>query len=232
MTDDVIVALENVGSFGITVEDDFHEILINLDIVNCLGLLYSEGPKDRGLSDNEGNGHFQKSVENGWGAVVPPVASNPTTSQGGVAILCPHRQALGRCLGEHPIPLGRGAVGVGDAVAVGCLGTLLEGTAPHRVGLCQVEQEGGTVGADHLGAVQQQGGDPLGVTHEGGEAAGGDELDHGLRCEAGGEGSPPSLESILQHRVPLSRVERPNRDSPPTGTASAWRGAVAVLDLR
>lgn len=164
--------------------------------------------------------------------MVPPVASNPTTSQGGVAILCPHRQPLGRCLGEHPILLGDGAVVVDDPVAVGCLGTCLEGVATLAVGLCQVEQQGGTVPTDHLGAGEQQGGDPLGVTHEGGEAAGGDELDHGLRCEAGGEGSPPSLESILQHRVPLSRVERPNRDSPPTGTASAWRGAGAVLDLR
>ena len=232
MGDDVLVALENVGFFGIAVEYDFHEVAINLDVVNCLGLLFREGPKDRGLSDNEGNGHFEKSVENGWGAGVPPVACYPTTSQGGVPILCPHRQALGARLGEHPITLGRGAVVVGDEVAVGCLGTLLEGTATHGVGLGEVEQQGGTVPTDHLGAVEQQGGDPLGVTHEGGEAAGGDELDHGLRCEAGGEGSPPSLESILQHREPLSRVERPNRDSAPTGTAGSWRGAVAVLDSR
>lgn len=124
---------------------------------------------------------------------MPPVASNPSTSDGAVAILCPHRQALGRCLGEHPITLGRGAVVVGDAVAVGCLGTLLEGTAPHRVGLCQVEQEGGTVPTDHLGALQEQGGDPLGVTHEGSEAGGGDDLDHGSQVAGGGWGCPPRL---------------------------------------
>ena len=125
--------------------------------------------------------------------MVPPVACYPSTSDGTVAILCPHRQALGASLGEYTITLGRGAVGVADDVASCSLGTLLKSMASLGVGLCQVEQEGGTVGTDHLRALQEQGGDPLGVTHEGGEAGGGDELDHDLRCEAGGLGCPPRL---------------------------------------
>jgi hypothetical protein len=161
--------------------------------------------------------------------VVPPVASNPTTSQGGVAILCPHRQALGARLGEHPILLGDAAIGMGDSVATRCLGTLLEGTASLGVGLGEVEQQGGTVPTDHLGAVEQQSGEALGVTHEGSEAGGGDDLDHGSQVAGGGGGLSPSLESILQHREPLSRVERPNRDSAPTGTRSRVGGG-AVLD--
>ena len=163
--------------------------------------------------------------------MVPPVASNPTTSQGGVAILCPHRQALGARLGEHPILLGDAAIGMGDSVATRCLGTLLEGTASLGVGLGEVEQQGGTVPTDHLGAVEQQSGEALGVTHEGSEAGGGDDLDHGSQVAGGGGGLSPSLESILQHREPLSRVERPNRDSAPTGTRSRVGGG-AVLDWR
>ena len=161
--------------------------------------------------------------------MVSPLACYPTTSQGGVAILCPHRQALGARLGEHPITLGRGAIGMGDSVATRCLGTLLEGTASLGVGLGEVEQQGGTVPTDHLGAVEQQGGEALGVTHEGSEAGGGDDLDHGSQVAGGGGGLSPSLESILQHREPLSRVERPNRDSAPTGTRSRVGGG-AVLD--
>jgi hypothetical protein len=48
----------------------------------------------------------------------------------------------------------------------------------------------------------------------------------------GGEGCGGvslSLESILQHRVPLSRVWGQNRDSAPTGTRSL-EGGGAVLD--
>ena len=222
----------NVCSLGVAVVDHFHEVVINFHVGDCTGFVNSEGAADGSGVDNEADHGFEKRIGLGWGAVVPPVACYPTTSQGGVAILCPHRQALGRCLGEHPISLGDGAVLVDDPVAVGCLGTCLEGTATLAVGLCQVEQQGCPVPTDHLGASDQQGGNPLGVTHEGGEAAGGDELDHGSEGAGGGGSLSPSLVHILQHREPLSRVERPNRDSAPTGTASAWRGAVAVLDLR
>ena len=162
----------------------------------------------------------------GWCA---PVACYPSRSDGAVAILCPLAEALGARLGEHPILLSDAAVSVGDDVAVGCLGTLLEGTASLGVGLGEVEQQGGTVPTDHLGAVEQQSGEALGVTHEGSEAGGGDDLDHGSQVAGGGGGLSPSLESILQHREPLSRVERPNRDSAPTGTRSRVGGG-AVLD--
>jgi hypothetical protein len=107
----------------------------------------------------------------GWeGGGVPPVASNPTTSQGAVPILCPHGEALGARLGEHPILLGDAPIGVADDVATRCLGTRLEGVASLRAGLGEVEQQGGTVSADHLRVFDQQGGEALGVTHEGGEA--------------------------------------------------------------
>ena len=162
--------------------------------------------------------------------MVPPVASNPTTSQGGVAILCPHRQALGARLGEHPITLGRGAIGVGDAVAVGCLGTLLESVAPLAVALGEVQQQRGTVPADHLGALDEQGGEALSVTDESLKAGGGDEGKHRSRGR-GVEEVSLSLESILEHRVPLWRVWSENRDSCPTGTRSR-EGGGAVLDLR
>ena len=154
---------------------------------------------------------------------MPPVARYPTTSQGAVAILCPHRQALGARLGEHPILLGGGAVGVGDGVASRSLGTCLEGTATLAVGLGEVEQEGGTVGTDHLGAVDQDLSHPLGVTHEGSEAGGGDDLEH-LSGAGGGGGLSPSLEPILQPQVPLSRVWGRNRDSLLTGTSGGGRG--------
>jgi hypothetical protein len=134
------------------------------------------------------------------GGVVSPLACYPTTSQSTVAVLCPHSKALGGCLGEHPIPLGGAAVVVGDGVATRCLGTLLEGTASLGVGLGEVEQQGGTVSADDFRVLQEQGGDPLGVTHEGSEAGGGDDLDHGSQVAGGGGGLSPSLESILQHR--------------------------------
>ena len=127
------------------------------------------------------------------GGVVPPVACYPTTSQAGVPILCPHGEALGGCLAEDPIVLGGGAVVVGDGVAPCRLGTCLEGVASLAVGLCQVEQEGGTVGADHTGALEQQVGDTLGVTHEGGEAGGGDDGKHGSQGRGVVEVSPPRL---------------------------------------
>jgi hypothetical protein len=164
----------------------------------------------------------------GWCA---PVACYPSRSDGAVAILCPLAEALRARLGEHPILLAGAAIGVADLVAVGCLGTLLEGMASLAVGLGEVEQQAGTVPADHLGVLQQQGGDPLGVAQESSEAGGGDDLDHGSRVAGGGEGFSPSLESILQHRVPLSRVWGQNRDSAPTGTRSR-EGGGAVLDLR
>jgi hypothetical protein len=189
------------------VEDDFYQILINLDVVDCRGFVFREGPKNGALGDFEGDGHFEKSVENGRGAEVPPVARYPSRSQGAVAILCPHRQALGARLAEHPISLGDRAVGVGDTVAVGSLGTCLQGTATLGAGLGEVEQEGGTVGTDHLGAVEQDLGNPLGVTHEGGEAGGGDQLDHGSRGAGGGGGFSPSLDRILADRWEVARVE-------------------------
>ena len=89
---------------------------------------------------------------------------------------------------------------MGDEVATRCLGTCLESVTPLAVGLGEVQQQRGTVPADHLGALDEQGGDPLGVTHEGSEAGGGDDLDHGSQVAGGGGGLSPSLESILQHR--------------------------------
>ncbi len=165
-------------------KNDFHEILINLDVVDCRGFVFRESPKNGGVRDFERNRHFEKSVENGRGAGVPPVARYPTTSDGGGAILCPLAEALGARLAEHPIGLGDGAVVVGDTVAVGSLGTRLEGTATVGVGLCQVQQEGGTVGADHLGTLEQESSHTLGVAHESGEAGGGDDLEH--RSRGGG----------------------------------------------
>ena len=148
-----------------------------------------------------------------------------------VTILCPHGETLSACLGEYTVGLCNRTVAMCDTVAISCLGTLLEGTASLGVGLGEVEQQGGTVSADHLGAIDQDLSDTLGVTHEGGEAGGGDDLDHGSQVAGGGGGLSPSLESILQHREPLSRVERPNRDSAPTGTRSRVGGG-AVLDWR
>ena len=164
----------------------------------------------------------------GWCA---PVACYPSRSDGAVAILCPLAEALGARLAEHPILLGDAAIGMGDEVATRCLGTCLEGMASLAVGLGEVQQQAGTVPADHLGALQQQGGEALGVAQESSEAGGGDDLDHGSRVAGGGEGFSPSLESILDHRLPLSRVWGQNRDSAPTGTRSR-EGGGAVLDLR
>lgn len=112
---------------------------------------------------------------------MPPVARYPSTSQAAVPILCPHRQALGARLAEHPIVLSDAAVVVADTVATSCLGTLLEGTASQAVALGEVQQQGGTVSADHTGALDQQVGDSLGVAQESGEAGGGDDLEHGSR---------------------------------------------------
>ena len=207
MGDEGISAFEKIGFFSVALEDQFDVISINLNVVDCAGLINSKGPKDRGFVDNEGNGHFEKSVENGRGAEVPPVARYPSRSQGAVAILCPHRQTLGARLAENPISLGDRAIGVGDTVAVGSLGTCLQGTATLGAGLGEVEQEGGTVGTDHLGAVEQDLGNPLGVTHEGGEAGGGDQLDHGSRGAGGGGGFSPSLDRILADRWGVARVE-------------------------
>jgi hypothetical protein len=133
------------------------------------------------------------SREWGWWGRCAPVARYPTTSDGAVAILCPHRQALGGCLGEHPIALGDGAVAVGDTVAVRCHGTLLQGTATKAVGLGKIQQEGGTVTADHTGALQEQGGDTLGIAQEGGEAGGGDDGKHRSLGRGVVEVCPPRL---------------------------------------
>ena len=131
----------------------------------------------------------------GWGAGVPPVARYPSTSQAAVPILCPHCQALGARLAEHPILLGDAAIGMGDHVAVGGSGTCLEGGTSLAVGLGEVEQQGGTVSADHTGALEQQVGDTLGVTHEGGEAGGGDDGEHRSLGVGGGGGAvvPPDV---------------------------------------
>lgn len=125
-----------------------------------------------------------------WGAVVPPVARYPSTSQAAVTILCPHGEALGGCLGEHPIGLGDAAVVVKHTVAVGCLGTCLEGTASEAVALGEVQQEGGTMGTDHPRALEQQVGDSLGVTEESSEAGGGDDGEHQSLGVVGGGGAP------------------------------------------
>jgi hypothetical protein len=114
----------------------------------------------------------------GWCA---PVACYPSRSDGAVAILCPLAEALRARLAEHPILLGDAAIGVADLVAVGCLGTLLEGVATLTVGLGEVEQQAGTVPADHLRVLQQQGGEALGVTDESLKAGGGDDGKHRSR---------------------------------------------------
>ncbi len=156
---------------------------------------------------------------------MPPVARYPTTSDGGVATLCPHGEALGGCLGEHPIGLGDGAVVVDHTVAVRCHGTLLEGTATHAVGLGEIEQERGTVPADHTGALDQQVGDTLGVTDEGGEAGGGDDGKHRSLGAGGGWGSPPRL------NVSYSIGGRCRGSAASSRSGTRFRvGALAVLD--
>lgn len=160
---------------------DFDEILINLDSVNCRRFIYTENPIDGGGGDSEGRHGLRRELGLGGGLEVPPVARYPTTSQGGVAILCPHRQPLGGCLGEHPISLGDRAIGVDDPMPLGSLGTLLEGNSPLAVGLGEVQQEGSSEATDHTGLGDQESSHTLGVTHEGGEAGGGDQLDHGSR---------------------------------------------------
>lgn len=135
---------------------------------------------------------------------MPPVARYPSTSQAAVTILCPHCQALGRCLAEHSVILGGAAVVVADGVATRCLGTLLKGTASLGVGLGEVEQQGGTVSADHPRALDQQVGDTLGVTEESSEAGGGDDGEH-RSLGWWGAVVPPDV-VIIADRGWLSRV--------------------------
>ena len=161
--------------------------------------------------------------DGGW--CQPPLGSDQA-----VPILCPLAEALGARLGEHPVVLGGAAIGVGDDVAVGCFGTLLESVAPLAVALGEVQQQRGTVPADHLGALDEQGGEALGVTDESLKTGGGDEGKHRSRGR-GVEEVSLSLESILQHRVPLWGVWSENRDSCPTGTRFRV-GSGAVLDWR
>jgi len=133
----------------------------------------------------------------GWCA---PRCCYPSRSDGGWAILCPHGEALGARLVEHAV------VEVPRyMVAVRCPGTGLEGTAPLAVGLGEVQQQGSTETADHLGAVDQDLSDPLGVTQQSSEAGRWDDLSH---CLGAGEwlGLPPLLERILDHLGSLSRV--------------------------
>jgi hypothetical protein len=127
----------------------------------------------------------------GGGLECPPVARYPSRSDAAVAVLCPLAEALGARLAEHPIGLGDGAVVVEHTVAVGSLGTCLEGTASQAVALGEIQQEGGTVPTDHTGALDQQVGDSLGVTQEGGEAGGGDDGEHRSRLVVGGLCRPP-----------------------------------------
>jgi len=122
------------------------------------------------------------------GAVSPPVGSDLR-----VAILCPHRQPLGAGLGEHPIGLGDRAIGVEQTVTIGSLGTRLEGLPAQWAGLSQVQQQGGTVATDHLGVLDQQGGEALGIAHESGEAGGGDDGKHRSRGRGVVEVCPPRL---------------------------------------
>jgi hypothetical protein len=190
MGDHPISASENIRFLGVALKHDFDVVSINLQVGDCTGLINTEGAVDRGSVDNEGRHGFEKRIGLGWGAGAPPVARYPTTSQAAVAILCPHGEALGARLAEHPIGLGDAAIGVGDTVAVGSLGTCLEGGTPLAVGLCQVQQQGGSESADDPRAGDQQGSDSLGVTHEGGEAGGGDDGKHRSQVVVGGSLSP------------------------------------------
>jgi hypothetical protein len=109
---------------------------------------------------------------------VPPVARYPSRLQAGVTILSPHCQALAAGLGEHPVVLGGGAIGVADGVAIRCLGTRLKSTTAQAVGLCQVEQQGSPKGPDHPRTGNKLSSTLLSVAHESSEAGGGDDLKH------------------------------------------------------
>jgi len=163
-------------------------------------------------------------IVDGRGAGVNP----PLGSDQAVPILCPLAEPTGGGFGEHPILLSDAAIGVGDGVAVGCFGTLLEGSPALAVALGKVEQQRGTVSADHRRALDEQGGEALGVTDESLKAGGGDDGKHRSRGR-GVEEVSLSLESILEHRVPLWRVWSENRDSCPTGTRFRV-GSGAMLD--
>ena len=119
------------------------------------------------------------------GLVWPPVGS-----QLRVAILGPHSQALGAGLAEDPILLGDGPISMGDEVALGSLGTCLEGNPALPVALGQVEQEGGTVPANYTGALDEQSSNPLSIAHKSSEPGGGNELDHDLEVAGGGKVFP------------------------------------------
>ena len=136
------------------------------------------------------------------GLVWPPVGS-----QLRVAILGPHSQALGAGFAEDPILLGDGPISMGDEVAPSFTGTLLEGNPALPVALGQVEQEGGTVPANHPRALDEQSSNPLSIAHESSEAGGGDELDHDLRWR-GVERFSPSLVPIMAPRKPPARSQR------------------------
>ena len=161
--------------------------------------------------------------------MVPPVARYPSTSDGGVAILCPLAEALGARLAEYPIGLGDGAIGVDHTVTVGSLGTCLEGTASQAIGLGEVEQEGCTVATDHTGLSDQAIGAGLGVTDQGSEAGGGDDLEHGSRLRWWGVSVAPRV-LIIAGRGWLSRVgsQFPDWHSVAVGDAP---GAPAALLL-
>ena len=140
------------------------------------------------------------------GGLGAPLAGYPSRSDAAVAILCPLGQALGAGLAKHPIVLSGAAVVVEDGVAPSCLGTRLQGTATLAVSLGQVEQEGGTVGTDHTGTLDQQAGCSLSIADQGSEAGRRDDGEH--RSGAGGGGGlSPSLVPILPDRWGVARVE-------------------------
>ena len=109
---------------------------------------------------------------------MPPVACYPTTSQAGVAVLCPLAEALVAGLVKDPIGLADGSVSVDDSVTVGSLGAGFESTTPLGVGLGEVQEQGSPEGSDHTGLGNEPSSTRLSIAHKGGKATGRDQLDH------------------------------------------------------
>ena len=59
MGDEATRTLEGIRPLGVTVKNDFHEILINLDSVNCRRFVNTENPIDGGSGDSEGRYGFE-----------------------------------------------------------------------------------------------------------------------------------------------------------------------------
>ena len=53
MSDKATRTLEGIRPLSVTVKNDFHEILINLDSVNCRRFVNTENPIDWGGGDSE-----------------------------------------------------------------------------------------------------------------------------------------------------------------------------------